>query len=32
VLPPDFQARETPSSRRPIAELVFEGHYVPRSG
>jgi nitroreductase len=28
VLPPDFQARETPSSRRPIAELVFNGPYA----
>jgi nitroreductase len=27
VLPEDFQARETPSTRRPIGELVFEGRY-----
>ena len=27
VLPEDFQARETPSPRRPITELMFEGTY-----
>jgi hypothetical protein len=29
-LPEDFQARESPSTRRPISELIFEGRY--RSG
>ena len=29
-LPEDFQARESPSARRPIRELVFEGAF-PRS-
>jgi hypothetical protein len=28
-LPEDFQARESPSARRPIRELVFEGKYIP---
>jgi nitroreductase len=32
VLPPDFQSRETPSSRRPLDELVFNGPFVSRSG
>ena len=27
VLPEDFQARESPNTRRPITELVFEGLY-----
>ncbi len=27
VLPEDFQARESPNTRRPISELVFEGLY-----
>lgn len=27
VLPEDFQARESPNTRRPITELVFEGQY-----
>jgi len=27
VLPEDFQARESPNTRRPIAEVVFEGPY-----
>jgi nitroreductase len=27
VLPEDFQARESPNTRRPISELVFEGPY-----
>ena len=27
VLPEDFQARESPNTRRPITELVFEGRY-----
>jgi nitroreductase len=27
VLPEDFQARESPSPRRPLAELVFDGPY-----
>ena len=27
VLPDDFQARESPNTRRPIRELVFEGPY-----
>jgi nitroreductase len=27
VLPEDFQARETPSPRKPIAELTIEGPY-----
>jgi nitroreductase len=27
VLPEDFQARESPSPRRPIGELVFRGPY-----
>jgi nitroreductase len=27
VLPEDFQARESPNTRRPISELVFEGRY-----
>ena len=27
VLPEDFQARETPSGRKPITELTFEGRY-----
>ena len=27
VLPEDFQARESPNTRRPINELVFEGRY-----
>ena len=27
VLPEDFQKRESPNSRRPIGELVFEGPY-----
>jgi len=27
VLPEDFQARESPNTRRPITELVFEGKY-----
>ncbi len=27
VLPEDFQARESPNSRKPISELVFEGKY-----
>ena len=26
-LPEDFQARELPSARRPVTELVFEGRY-----
>jgi nitroreductase len=26
-LPEDFQARESPSARRPVGELVFEGTY-----
>jgi nitroreductase len=26
-LPEDFQARESPSARRPVSELVFEGTY-----
>ena len=26
-LPGDFQARESPSTRRPVSELVFEGAY-----
>jgi nitroreductase len=26
-LPEDFQARESPSARRPVGELVFEGGY-----
>jgi nitroreductase len=28
-LPEDFRARESPSGRRPIRELVFEGKYNP---
>jgi nitroreductase len=27
VLPEDFQARETPSSRRPVSELTVEGKF-----
>jgi nitroreductase len=27
VLPEDFQARESPNTRRPISEVVFEGVY-----
>jgi len=27
VLPEDFQARESPNTRRPISELVFEGRF-----
>jgi nitroreductase len=27
VLPEDFQARESPNTRRPITELTFEGPY-----
>ena len=27
VLPDDFQKRESPNTRRPITELVFEGKY-----
>jgi len=27
VLPEDFQKRESPNTRRPITELVFEGKY-----
>ena len=27
VLPEDFQARESPNSRKPISELVFEGKF-----
>jgi nitroreductase len=27
VLPEDFQARESPNTRRPISELTFEGPY-----
>jgi nitroreductase len=27
VLPEDFQARESPNTRRPISEVVFEGRY-----
>jgi nitroreductase len=27
VLPEDFQKRESPNTRRPISELVFEGPY-----
>ena len=30
-LPEDFQARESPNTRKPITELVFEGRFV-RSG
>jgi nitroreductase len=26
-LPPDFQARESPNTRRPVSELVCEGRY-----
>ena len=27
VLPPDFQARESPNSRKPISEIAFAGPY-----
>ena len=27
VLPEDFQARESPNTRRPIREVTFEGPY-----
>ena len=30
VLPEDFQKRESPNTRRPITELVFEGQYRAR--
>ena len=26
-LPEDFQARESPNTRKPLSELVFEGRY-----
>jgi hypothetical protein len=28
VLPEDFQARESPNTRKPITELVFEGRFL----
>jgi hypothetical protein len=27
VLPEDFQARESPNTRKPISEMTFEGPY-----
>jgi nitroreductase len=31
-LPEEFQARESPNSRRPVSQLVFEGYYDRRGG